>query len=106
MIDKLYTWVLPGLFFLLMSFCSNRQRGVEQLKTSAGANKMTALNARLQVLKGKSDMLFLSSDALLMQARNGTPKCHKKIKTINAVDSVNYDTIDNIDHQTILKHEY
>jgi len=106
MSDKLYTLILPGLFFLIMSFCSNRQRGVEQLKTSAGANKMTALNARLQVLKGKSDMLFLSSDTLLMQAQNGTPKCHKKIKTINAVDSVNYDTIDNIDHKTILKHEY
>jgi hypothetical protein len=106
MIEKLYTWVLPGLFFLLMSFCSNRQRGFEQLKASASTNQMTALNVRLQALKGKSDMLFLSSDTLLMQARNGSLRKPIQKQIIHAVNSVNYDTIDNIDHKTILKHEY
>lgn len=106
MIDKLYAWVLPGLFFLLMSFCSNRQRGIEQLKASAGAVQMTALNVRLQVLKGKSDMLFLSSDTLLMQARNGKARRLLQKQIIHMVDSINYDTIDGIDQQSIIKHEY
>jgi len=106
MIDNLYTWVLPGLFFLLMSFCSNRQRGIEQLKASASTNQMTALNVRLQVLKGKSDMLFLSSDALLMQARNGKARRPLQKQIIHMVDSINYNTIDGIDQQSIIKHEY
>jgi hypothetical protein len=106
MIDKLYTWVLPGLFFLLMSFCSNRQRGIEQLKASASTNQMTALSVRLQVLKGKSDMLFLSSDTLLMQARNGKGRKPLQKQIIHMVDSINYDTIDGIDQQSIIKHEY
>ncbi len=107
MIARLYTWVIPGLFFLLMSFCSNRQRGIEQLKATATGNEMTALNARLQLLKENSDRLFLSSDTLLMDARNGKArKRPAKIETINAVDSINFDTIDNIDQLNIIKHEY
>jgi hypothetical protein len=106
MIDKLYTWVLPGLFFLLMSFCSNRQRGIEQLKASAGTNQMTALNVRLQVLKENSEQLFLSSDALLMEARNGKARRLLQKQIIHMVDSINYDTIDNIDHQNIILHEH
>jgi hypothetical protein len=102
---KLYTGVLPFFFFLLLSFCSNRQRGIEQLKASA--SQVSSVYLKIQALQERTNTLFLSSDTLLMDARNGKARRRPvKIETINMVDTLNYDTIDNIDQQTILKHEY
>lgn len=101
---KLYTGVLPFFFFLLLSFCSNRQRGIEQLKASA--KQTSSIDLKIQALQERTNTLFLSSDTLLTDARSGTPKTHKKIETIHMVDTLNYDTIDNIDRLNIIKHEY
>lgn len=102
---KLYTGILPFFFFLLLSFCSNRQRGIEQLKASAG--QTNSIDLKIQALQERTNTLFLSSDTLLTDARSGKArKRPAKIEIINMVDSINFDTIDNIDQQTILKHEY
>jgi hypothetical protein len=102
---KLYTGVLTFLFFLLLSFCSNRQRGIEQLKASA--RQTSSIDLKIQALQERTNTLFLSSDTLLMDARSGKArKRPAKIETINAVDSINFDTIDNIDQLNIIKREY